>query len=361
MKDFKGDARIHLWLDTFPLEAQEKRQLLKKAGTPRRLLTDLEEIFRAVIKADKESVYNSMAASLVDGGKYFQKVLAALEKEKIQPVPLGDEEYPEALKKLSSPPLVLYAKGDISLLKTACFCVVGSRVTGDTAMKTGKAVAKELSKHFTVLTGTADGGDFAAVEGALAGSKKIVCVLAGGFDSLPKTNLLLDEVAKRGLLLAPHPAFTQVRPFSYESRNELLAALSSGVLIVSAGTKSGALITAKYAEKYQKPVFAFPYPPASPTGAGCNALIKNGAYLTENANDIFTRLGINAEESKKQRVELLANEKTVFELLERETELSVAAISEKTGLPAYLLGGVITALEVKGLIVKTGGTRVSIV
>lgn len=362
MKPFSGEEKIYIWLDSFPLEEQEKRKLLKAVDTPKELLKKLGEVFPATIKAGKESVLQDMLSSLSDGGEYFKAYLSGLEKKGVTPIPFPSEHYPKALKALSAPPLVLYAKGNLSLLEEELFCVVGSRVTPDLTMKTGKAIAKDLSLRFTLVTGSADGGDSAAIEGALSGSGKIVCIPAGGFAHLPKSNLaLFKKVEQSGLIVTLHPEFTPVRNFSYEKRNEILAALSRGVLVISAGEKSGTLVTANYASKAKKPVFALPYPPENPYGKGCNALIKEGAHLTETAEDIFKKTGVEPLLKKAALPALTQTEALLYGVLEKEIECNLSLLSEKTGIPAYLLTGTITALEVKGLVVKTGGNNVSIV
>ena len=356
------NQKIYIWLDSFPLDEQEKRRLLKEAEEPKTLLKKLPEIFPKAVKTGKESVYKNMLASLSDDGAYFQGVLSAFEKRGVTPLPYPAKNYPKALKELSAPPLVLYLKGNVALLEQELFCVIGSRVTPEQTMKIGKQIAKDLSGGFTLVTGSADGGDSCAVEGALLGSGKVVCVLAGGFSSLPKSNLpLFKKVLEKGLIVATHPEFAPVRAFSYEKRNEILATLSCGTLVISAGEKSGTLITAKYAKKQRKPVFALPYPPENPYGKGCNALIKDGAFLTETANDIFLKTGKKTTSERAEKPTLSGNEKLVYEILQKENEANLSLLSEQTGIPAYLLAGTVTSLEVKGLIVKTGGNHIAII
>ena len=147
----------------------------------------------------------------------------------IKEISFSSELYPESLKSLADAPKTLYAVGEINLLKTRKFTVVGSRTTPTAALKIGATIAKELSETFTLVTGTADGGDGAAIEGALKGSGKVICILAGGFFSIPQGNLpLLERVAKSGLLLSSHENDAPVRSFSYEYRNKLLAVLGEG-------------------------------------------------------------------------------------------------------------------------------------
>ncbi len=269
--------------------------------------------------------------------------------------------YPTEWKILSGGPEKLYAIGDISLLQTRKFAVVGSRRTPANALKLGVEVAKTLSAHFTLVTGTADGGDSAAIEGALAGSGKIICVLAGGFFSLPQGNLhLLERVAERGLLLSPFPLEMGVRAYSYEYRNKLLAALSEGVLVLGAGEKSGALITARYAYKKKKPIFAFPYPPNSASGCGCNRIIKAGGYLTESAADILEKYGVQEEEKLRELV-LTPDEAKAYEALRNKLSAHVNELANEAGIPPYKIRAVLSALEVKGVAVNMGGNIYAIV
>ncbi len=282
-------------------------------------------------------------------------------KNAIIEIPFEDDNYPAEWRELPVPPTSVYALGKLSLLHERKFAVVGSRRTPANAMKLGGEICKELSAHFVLVTGTADGGDSAAIEGALAGDGRVICVLAGGFSSLPQGNLqLLERVAERGLLLSPCPFETTVLAYSYEYRNKLLAKLSEGVLVLGAGEKSGALITAKYAKMYEKPIFAFPYPPNSTSGAGCNALIKRGGYLTENATDILSRFGIVVRERKKE-VALTADEARLYAALKDKLEAHANELAAISGIPVFKLRAILSALEVKGLIVSVGGNRYAIV
>ncbi len=266
--------------------------------------------------------------------------------------------YPKEWQELSSPPAFLQAVGNIELLRARKFTLVGSRKTPAAAMKVSEGIARDLTDAFVLVTGAADGGDTSAIEGALA-SGRIICVLAGGFGSLPQGNIaLLERVAQKGLLISPHPYDTPVRAFSYEYRNKLLAALGEGTLVVGADEKSGALITAKYAQKAGKPVFALPYPPNALAGAGCNALIKKGAYLTESAEDIFEKTGVDRTVKAKTLALSPDEEKTLCALREL-TEGHINEIAAKSGVPAFKARAVLSSLEVKGLAVAIGGNRYS--
>lgn len=284
--------------------------------------------------------------------KSIQTQLIALSKT--------DENYPDEWRTLPDAPQMLYALGNISLLKERKLAVVGSRTTPANALKLGAKIAAELSPNLVIVTGTADGGDTAAAEGGLE-SGRIIAVLAGGFSSLPQGNLpLLERIAKRGLLLSPCEFDTPVLRFSYEYRNKLLAALCEGVFVLGAGAKSGALITAKHAEKQKKPIFAFPYPPNSAAGEGCNGLIKRGGYLVEESEDIAKPLGIVLGK-KKSAPTLSEDENKLYTALKEICEGHITQLAEKSGVPAFRARAVLSALEVKGLAVSLGGNRYGLV
>ena len=266
-------------------------------------------------------------------------------------------DYPTEWKDLADAPERLYALGDIRLLNGRKLAVVGSRRTPTNVLKFSVTLSKELSRHFTLVTGTADGGDSAAMEGGLQGSGKVICLLSGGFSALPQGNLqLLERVAKRGLILSPHPFETEVRAYSYEYRNKLMAYLCDGTLVLSADEKSGALVTAKYAQKAGKKIFALPYSPNAAAGAGCNALIKKGAYLTESADDVLEQFGIE-ERVEKKEIALSEDEERLYQALQDLGESHVSALSQKSGVPIFKARAVLSALEVKGLAVSVGGNR----
>ena len=350
--------KLHIWLDSFALTDSEKRKLLSSSASAVELWENFSSFKPFLVEFGKESVYNTMSSSLSDG-KYFAELMQTFEKHSITPVAYGSEYYPKAWLSLPDAPLVLYAKGDLSLLNTRLFCVVGSRRTPQAVLKLSEKLCEELSTSFTLVSGVADGADTAVLEGALRRGKAI-CLLAGGFSNAPKSNpALLKAVEEKGLLLAPHQNDVPVLAYSYEYRNKLLAALSEGALVLSAGEKSGALITAKYAQEFGKKLFALPYAPNSASGCGCNALIKAGAKLTETAEDILTEFGLEVKETPL--IELTETERLAVEYLKRVGEAHASEIAGELKLPLFKVPVLLSSLEMKGVVVKLGGNRYSAV
>ncbi len=345
------EEKCLLWLDSFSIESAQKYALLRSAGGAVSLVKNFSVYASAL---DKEK--SAQMQETLQSDKYFLSLKDRLEQEKITPVFYGTDGYPDGWLSLSDAPLCLYAKGNLRLLRERKFAVVGSRKTTETGRKLGRKIAQEIAPHFAVVTGSADGGDESAIQGGLQGGK-VICFLAGGFSAAPKENPLLASVEKQGLLVTACPYDTPVRVYSYEVRNKLLAALCEGVLVLGAAKKSGALITAKYAKEQGKKVFAIPYSPSVLAGEGCNALIKDGGFLTETTDDILGKYGITA--TKKQAVFLTETEQMLVDILKEKGELHAAEISRLAGIPIFKLTAILSSLEVKGGVVKLGGNRYS--
>ena len=350
-----AEEKSYIWLDSFDFDPAFKNALVAEAGGAVNLVKKFATLAERFAQKGKTDLYEKMLATL-QGDKYFKGVQTFLDGQGIACITRATEGYFEGWKGLPDAPCVLYVKGDASLLKTEIFAVVGSRKITENYKRIGEEICRDLAKKFTLLTGVAEGGDEVAARGGLQGGK-VLCMLAGGFGQSPKDggDFLLD-CEKKGAVLAVCPYDAPVKNYSYERRNKLLAACAKGVLVLSAGEKSGALKTAAYAREFGKEVFALPYAPNAPTGVGCNALIKKGGHLAENSFDIFSRFGINLIEEKKA-VPLSRDEALVYEGLKALGESHAAALAEKVGLPLFKLVGVLSRLEIKGLVQKLGGNR----
>ncbi|MDE7306050.1 MAG: DNA-processing protein DprA [Clostridia bacterium] len=318
---------------------------------------DFAKYENILIKTLPDGVYNKVKAKFYDPD-YRKAVLDGLEKRGIKCVTFLSDEYPESLRHTSEPPVNLFCKGDISLLKTRCFSIVGSRKSTPKCIADCKKLSGEIAQKFTVVSGMAEGADTAAVEGAIENGK-VISVLAYGFDyAYPAVNAnLIKRVSKEGLLISEYPPKTQPKAYMFPFRNRIIAGLSQGTLVVSAGIKSGALITANYAADYGRDVFVFPYYPNTTSGAGCNYLLKNGAIPAENILDIFKEFGLDF--NKPKDVPLTADESEVLLAVREEGEALLAQIADKLNKPAYKLIAVVASLEIKGLVVNLGGNRYS--
>lgn len=285
-----------------------------------------------------------------------EQYLRSLEEHGVFALTLLSDDYPAALKAIPDPPLLLYGRGNRALLRERKFCIVGSRMTPPWAETLGRRVSEKLAGHFVIVTGLAEGGDAAAIAGALPSGRVISVLPCGLYRCYPAAHTSLKEkIASHGLLLSEYPPEENAAKFSFHARNRLLAGLSEGVLVLSAGQKSGTLITANRAAEYGRDVFAFPYNPGAAQGAGCNELLKKGAYVTTEVSDILSCYGM--EEEKEPDVPLTEEESALLALLRERGELHIAELSELAGVKPYEAAATLASLELKNLAVKSGGNR----
>lgn len=355
MATYSAAEKAIVWLcANGGLDNGERVALLRAAKNPANLFADWENISRSVIKTEKLGVYNNDGASLLREAEGY---LAKLERAGYFAVTLVSEDYPSELKQIPQPPLALFGAGNRALLTKRKFCIVGSRVTPPWAEKQAKEISRALSEQFAVVTGFAEGGDRAAIDGAI-GSGNLICVLPLGLNGCyPVSHASLKEqVKKSGLLLSEYPPDEQLRKYNFHARNRILAGLAEGALVVSAKARnSGALITANYATEYNKDVFAFPYNLGAAQGTGCNELIKQGAYLVTEAEDILSCYGMKG--TQKQQIELSSTEEKVLAVLREAGEEHAAVIASRAEIPLYEALAALSSLELKGLAVKAGGNR----
>lgn len=351
--DYTAEERAIIWLCACTdFDDRARVALLRAAKDPANLMRMEENFFRRVINGNLRGIYKNNGERESELGK----ALSRLEENGFFAVTLASSDYPESLKAIPDPPLMLYGAGRRELLQKRKFCIVGSRITPAWAEKHGRSVSETLSERFAIVTGLAEGGDSAAIAGALSGGN-LICVLPNGLDECyPAAHASLKaRVRERGLLLSEYPLGTKVKKYSFHARNRLLAGLSEGVLVISAGQKSGALITANFALDYGRDVFAFPYNLGAAQGAGCNELIKKGAYLASGAEDILSCYGI--EPKAKAETPLSSEEERVLRILRENGELHTVAIAERAGLRTHEAAAILSALELKNLAAKAGGNR----
>ena len=291
---------------------------------------------------------------------YLKELISAIERENAVAITKYSKTYPKYLSEVFCPPIVLYAKGNLDLLNDKKrFAIVGSRRCLSTDKKTAEHFAKELSNAgVTIITGIAEGCDSAVIKGAVKNGK-IISVTAGGFDKLyPKENAdLFNSVAKNGLCISEQRPSVKPMPYMYPYRNRIIAGLSNGVLVVSAGLRSGTLHTVSHALDQGKDIFAIPHDIGSASGEGCNNLIKSGAFLTDTPEDILSYFGI--EKPKEKKIDLEGFERELYEIIKSEGSAHVDLLSAKTGKMMYELIATLSMLEIKGAIVKSAGNYYS--
>lgn len=275
-------------------------------------------------------------------------------------ITINDSEYPFVLKKIQNPPQVLYIRGKIP--QGPCFAIVGTR----RCSAYGKQIALEIgadlaSAGLIIVSGMAKGIDTASHQGCLEAGGKTIAVLGTGLDDnsiYPQENLKLAHkiIETGGCLISEYAPKTFGRRENFPQRNRIISGLSLGVLVVEAKIKSGALITARWAQEQKRKLFAIPGPIHSLNSRGPNFLIKNSAFLVENASDIlkqlnlkYLRLHLNKQENKEKTSE----ENLILRVL-KEQPLHIEKIIEQTNLPAQKILSMLSIMEIKGQIRNLG-------
>jgi DNA processing protein len=294
------------------------------------------------------------------------------EPDKIKTICLEDKDYPKLLKKIKDPPKILYYRGKLlsagepklipGLAEERYFAVVGTRRFSSYGKDIASEIADSLSEAgLTIVSGLAPGIDTFSHRAAVNKGRRTIAVLGTGIDKesiYPKSNLKLAEriIETGGCLISEYPPGTQGAKWTFPQRNRIISGLSLGVLVVEAKQKSGALITADYAFSQNRKVFAVPGSIYSLNSKGCHYLIKKGAKLVENANDILKELNLGLLKPIFNRTETGENkeENLILEALKEEA-LYIDRIIEKTNLPAAKTAATLSVLELKGKIRNLGG------
>ncbi len=255
--------------------------------------------------------------------------------------------YPELLRQLSSPPLVLYVQGDVKRLSQPSISIVGSRRCSHSGKQIASDFAQQLSQlGWGIVSGMATGIDTSAHQGALSGVGKTIAVIGTGPDKVyPSRNKKLVEHVLRqgGAVVSEFWPGTPPRAAHFPRRNRIIAALSSGTLVVEAAIKSGTLITANLAIDLGREVFAVPGNIYSPTSAGCHYLIQQGAKLVFKVEDIIEEFSALSTQltlqtfgvDEKSRVDNLATDElldsvdfdiTAVDIIAERNRLSVSEV-----------------------------------
>lgn len=280
--------------------------------------------------------------------------------EEIKIVKIEDENYPESLKNIADAPKVLYYKGNLPQKSESCFGIVGTRKPSDYGHQAALHITGDLADSgLTIVSGMAPGIDTFSHQACVEKNKRTVAVLGTGIDEqsiYPQQNLQLsrDIIKAGGCLISELPPKAHGSIYSFPKRNRLISALSLGILVIEAKEKSGSLITAKYAKQQNKKLFAIPGPIFSLNSKGPNKLIKEGAKLVENANDILKELDFAPQKIQKEFFAENTEEGLILQALKEES-LYIDKIIETTKLKAPVVATTLALMEISGKIRNLGG------
>jgi DNA processing protein len=276
-------------------------------------------------------------------------------------LPCDDPVYPVLLRETPDPPLFLYIRGSLEAADHGAVAIVGTRTPTQYGLTVTHRMAYELAgAGCTVVSGMARGIDTRAHKGALAARGRTIAVLGCGIDRVypPENRHLMAQIAGSGAVIAENPFGTRPEGGFFPARNRIISGLAAGTVIVEATSDSGSLITAKYALEQGRRLFAVPGNAGAPTSQGTNSLIKEGAVLVETAGDVLRQLGRTGPPAPRGTGHPLPalneEERTVFAALTAEPA-HIDSIMNACGIPAGRLGGILTALELKGLAAQLPG------
>lgn len=280
-----------------------------------------------------------------------------------------DEDYPPNLKQIQAPPLVLYVKGKLDQRDHRSVGIVGSRRTTLYGRESAQRLAIQLAHcGVTIVSGGARGIDTAAHQGALKVEGRTVAVLGCGLDVIypPENEKLFQQIAEAGAVISEFPFGTKPDKQSFPMRNRIISGMSMGLLVVEAGATSGALITANMALEQGRQVFAVPGRIDSPLSKGTHKLIKEGAKLVEDAEDLLEefeylfakkeRPASAAQATTLSAPKLSEKESKVYESIQ-DDEVAIDEIIRSSGLTTAEVSATLLALEMKRLVKQLPGKR----
>ena len=385
-----------VWLAELPrLKGPFRLALLRHFGSPEDIFfADREELLLAedVPPGQAELALNrDLSAAdriLADCQRLGQRILT-----------IQDAEYPQRLRNIFDPPLVLYVNGRMPVMdEEAAIAVVGTRECTPYGTACGERLGRELAASgAVVVTGLARGVDSAAARGALRAGGSVVGVTGGGLDVVypPENGDLYADVAARGVLLSEYPPGSPPDKAHFPVRNRIMSGLSVAALVVEAPGHSGALITARLALEQGREVYAVPGPIDAPDSVGCNRLIRDGAGLAAEGWDIlrdfqerfpeklrparklpaWTPLPTRRRAEPRRKPEpapepekapalravsregLTDDQIALLGVLEPEGPVQVDDLIESTGIPARRVSSALTMLEIDGCVRQHDGKR----
>lgn len=237
----------------------------------------------------------------------LDKELDLIKKHQVKIVIFKDQDYPQNLKAIYDPPMVLYVKGHLSNQDNQAVAIVGSRLASFYGISCAEKIARELAElGITVVSGMARGVDTASHRAALKSGGRTIAVLGSGLCNIypPENKDLFQKIADNGAVISEFPMQTKPLAYNFPRRNRIISGLSLGTVVVEAARNSGALITAHAALEQGREVFAVPGKVDSANSRGVNELIQQGAKLTTGIKDILEEINI------KLKANLVAREKS---------------------------------------------------
>jgi len=292
-----------------------------------------------------------------DLDQYAQRV----ESSGVSVVTWGSPEYPELLREIPAAPPLVFLRGQLEPIDRWAVAVVGTRrLTAYGRQVTHDLVAGLVGNGITIISGLARGIDAVAHRTAIEGGGRTIAVMASGIDKIyppEHRDLAREIVAGHGALVTDYPFGAEPESNHFPARNRLISGLSLGVIVIEAGERSGALITARFALEQNREVFAVPGNIHSPVSVGTNRLIQQGGKLVMRVEDVLEELNLKmvAEQAVAQiMLPETAEEAALIAQLSSQP-VHVDELGRLTSMPMSLIGSTLTMMELKGMVQQVGG------
>ena len=270
----------------------------------------------------------------------------------------GQPVYPALLKEIRDYPKELYYIGDPKLLEEKCVSIVGSRKTNQYGRSTAYSFGKALGQRgITVVSGMAVGIDTCAHEGALQEKGNTAAVLACGLDLCypPRNRELKEKIESAGIVLSEYPPGTAAQRYYFPQRNRIISGLSPLTVVVQAGNRSGALITAELAADQGRDVGAVPGNIDSEYNLGSNKLLREGAFALTGVQDLLEASGVSVMSEPEAERLLSDEEKQLYFLLCSHGEMSLDQLAFYLKKPVNEVGSLAIIMEMKGIVFSAMG------
>lgn len=279
-------------------------------------------------------------------------------KKRIQRMTSGQPVYPALLKEIRDYPKELYYIGDPKLLEEKCVSIVGSRKTNQYGRSTAYSFGKALGQRgITVVSGMAVGIDTCTHEGALQEKGNTAAVLACGLDLCypPRNRELKGKIESAGIVLSEYPPGTAAQRYYFPQRNRIISGLSPLTVVVQAGNRSGALITAELAADQGRDVGAVPGNIDSEYNLGSNKLLREGAFALTGVQDLLEASGVSVLSEPEAERMLSDEEKQLYFLLCSHGEMSLDQLAFYLKKPVNEVGSLAIVMEMKGIVFSAMG------
>lgn len=338
----------------------------EKSGLDQKLLpakTPINGVKRDSVRQNENIYLTAELRKNIEQAKKLldeRDLLGELEKKGIGVVSFWNENYPKALKEISSPPYILYFVGDLLALNAPMVSVIGTRMPSVYGKQVTYEIAYNLAKAGVVIvSGLALGLDSVAHQATLDAGGKTVAVLGNGLDKIyPSSNHNLGvKISQNGVVISEYPPGVPALKQNFPARNRIIAGLSRGTVVVEAKKDSGSLITANFALEQNREVFAVPGNINNPLSEGPNNLIKLGAKTITGYQDILSELNLDDLTEKQEARKIIADTKEEAVLLEHLSKepLEIDLIVKQSGLSAQTVNSTLTMMEIKGKVRNIAG------